>query len=251
MSAAEALRAAQAAGVAVTFDAEDLLLEASAEPPQDVLNVLARHKLSILALLRPGQDVWTAENWRARFDERAGFLEHDGGWSSLEAEVQAFEQCIVEWLNVNPTFSLAGRCAWCGKAATPSVMVLPFGAGERHEWLHAACWAFWHQRRREEAAQALKEMGISVLAIAKQVGLPSREPMAKPIEPPAKTPQPRAQPSASNGIPEDRRGFVGYVDGRFVHYCPECGEWGAHGIGVFLRRGQVGVWYCTEHKPKR
>src|SRR5262249_50262479 len=42
---------------------------------------------------------WHAEDWRARFDERAGFLEHDGGWSRLEAEVQAFEQCIVEWLN--------------------------------------------------------------------------------------------------------------------------------------------------------
>ena len=50
------------------------------------------------------------------------------------------------------------------------------------------------------------------------------------VEPPAEAPQPQTQPSASNGIPEDRRGFVGYVDGRFVHYCPECGEWGAHGI---------------------
>ncbi len=70
------------------------------------------------------------------------------------------------------------------------------------------------------------------------------------VEPPAEAPQPQTQPSASNGIPEDRRGFVGYVDGRFVHYCPECGEWGAHGIGVFLRRGQLGVWYCAEHNPK-
>jgi hypothetical protein len=94
-------------------------------------------------------------------------------------------------------------------------------------------------------------MGISVLAIAKQLGPPVDEPPAKPIEPPEEAPRPQTQPSASNGIPEDRRGFVGYVDGRFVHYCPECGEWGAHGIGVFLRRGQLGVWYCAEHKPKR
>ena len=69
------------------------------------------------------------------------------------------------------------------------------------------------------------------------------------VEPPAEAPQPQPQPSASNGIPEDRRGFVGYVDGRFVHYC-QCGEWGSHGVGVFLRRGQLGVWYCAEHKPK-
>jgi len=104
---------------------------------------------------------WDAEDWRARFDERAGFLEHDGGWSRLEAEVQAFEQCIVEWLNANPSFSPAGRCAWCGKAETPSAMVLPFGAGEHHAWLHAHCWPAWHHSRRAEATKALRTMGIA------------------------------------------------------------------------------------------
>jgi hypothetical protein len=121
--------------------------------------------LSLGALRNAGQAShsanWHAEDWRARFDERAGFLEHDGGWSRLEAEVRAFEQCIVDWLNANPTFSLTGRCAWCGKPETPSAMVLPFGAGEHHEWLHAECWALWYQRRREEAVLALRGMGIA------------------------------------------------------------------------------------------
>jgi hypothetical protein len=161
MSATEALRAAHAAGVTVVFDGEGLLLEADAEPPQAVLDVLARNKPAILALLRSGQHGCTAEDWRARFDERAGFLQHDGGWSRLEAEVQAFEQCIIEWLNANPTFSLAGRCAWCGKPETPSAMVLPFGAGEHHAWLHADCWPAWRQSRRSEAVLALRGMGIA------------------------------------------------------------------------------------------
>jgi hypothetical protein len=121
--------------------------------------------LSLRALPNAGQAShsanWHAENWRERFDERAGFLEHDGGWSRLEAEVQAFEQFIVEWLNANPTLSPAGRCAWCGKAETPSARVLPFGAGEHHEWLHAECWSAWYQRRREEAVLALRGMGIA------------------------------------------------------------------------------------------
>ena len=162
MSAAEALRAAHAAGVTVMFDGEGLLLEANAEPPQAVLDLLARHKLSILALLRSSQDGWTAEDWQARFDERAGFLEHDDGLSRVEAEVQAFECCIVEWLNRNPSSSSTGRCAWCGKPETPSAMVLPFGAGEHHAWLHGECWAAWYQRRREEAVLALREMGITM-----------------------------------------------------------------------------------------
>ena len=122
--------------------------------------------LSLGALPRAGQAsrsaAWHAEDWRARFDERAGFLEHDAGLSRLEAEVQGFKQCIVEWLNANPSFSLAGRCAWCGKPETPSATVLPFGAGEHHAWLHAECWALWYQRRREEAVLALRGMGITM-----------------------------------------------------------------------------------------
>ena len=163
MSAAEALRAAHAAGVTVMFDGEDLVLEASAEPPQAVLDVLARHKLSILALLRPGQGGWTADDWRARFDERAGFLEHDGGLLRVQAEVQASEQCIVEWLNANPTFSPAGRCAWCGRPESPGAVVVPFGTEPgAHAWLHADCWPAWHQSRRREAAMALRKMGIAL-----------------------------------------------------------------------------------------
>jgi hypothetical protein len=161
MSAAEALRAAHAAGVTVIFDGGSLVLEANAEPPQAVLDVLARNKPAILALLRSGQHGLTAEDWRARFDERAGFLEHDDGLLRVQAEVQAFEQCIVEWLNRNPSSSAEGRCTWCGKPETPSAVVLPFGAGEHHTWLHPECWAAWYQSRQAEADMALRRMGIA------------------------------------------------------------------------------------------
>ena len=104
---------------------------------------------------------WRAEDWRARFDERAAFLEHDCGLLRVEAEVQAFEHCIVEWLNSNPVSSPGGRCTWCGKLETPSAMPLPFGAGEHHAWIHSECWPAWHHSRRREAAMALRTMGIA------------------------------------------------------------------------------------------
>jgi hypothetical protein len=104
---------------------------------------------------------WDPDDWRARFDERAGFLEHDGGLSRLEAEAQAFASCIVEWLNFNPMPSSRGRCTWCGRPETPSAMVLQFGAGEQHAWLHAECWSAWHHSRKAEAATALRKMGIA------------------------------------------------------------------------------------------
>jgi hypothetical protein len=150
MSAVEALHAARAVGVTVTLNGENLVLEANAEPPQAVLHVLAHHKRGIVALLRSGQDGWTAEAWRARFDELRA-----------KAEVGAFNSCIAEWLNRNPSPSLAGRCAWCGKAETSRAMVVPYGAGEHHAWLHAECWPSWHQSRRREAAMALRKMGIA------------------------------------------------------------------------------------------
>ena len=151
MSAVEALSAARAAGVTVTLNGENLVLEANAEPPQAVLHVLAHHKHAIVALLRSGQNGWTAEDWRARWDELR-----------VKAEIGAFNSCIAEWLNRNPSPSPAGCCTWCGKAETPSATVLPFGAGEHHAWLHAECWRAWHQSRRAEATAALRTMGIAL-----------------------------------------------------------------------------------------
>src|SRR5262249_2064234 len=150
-SAVDALRAARAVGVTVTLNGGSLVLEANAEPPRAVLDVLARNKHAVLALLRSGQDGWTAEDWRARFDQMRP-----------QAGAGAFNSCIAEWLNRNPSPSLAGRCAWCGKAETPSAMVVPYGAGEHHAWLHAECYPGWHQSRRSEATLALKKMGIAL-----------------------------------------------------------------------------------------
>ena len=65
MTAAEALRTARAAGVEIALDGDDLVLEASSPPPEPVLEALSRNKAGIVALLRPGGDGWSAEDWQA------------------------------------------------------------------------------------------------------------------------------------------------------------------------------------------
>jgi hypothetical protein len=60
MSAAEALKAARAAGVCVSVDGDDLLLEAPAPSPSAVLDLLARHKAGIIALLHLADEGWSA-----------------------------------------------------------------------------------------------------------------------------------------------------------------------------------------------
>ena len=73
--------------------------------------------------------------------------------------------------------------------------------------------------------------------------------------PASAVPQPQPEPEqgsldVSGMTAEQRRGRVGYdKERRFLHYCVVCGEWGAFGYGVFLRRGQPGKWFCGNHKP--
>ncbi len=71
MSAGEVLQAARAAGVELRVDGDALILEAAAPPPADVIDLLSRHKPALVALLRPGNDGWTAQDWQAFFDEVA------------------------------------------------------------------------------------------------------------------------------------------------------------------------------------
>ena len=64
------------------------MLSAASAPPAAVLDALSRHKAEIVALLRPGRDGWSAEDWQVFFDERAGIAEFDGGLPRAEAEAQ-------------------------------------------------------------------------------------------------------------------------------------------------------------------
>jgi hypothetical protein len=161
MSAAEALKAARAAGVSVGIDGDDLALEASTPPPWAVLDALSRHKSDIVALLRPENERWSAEDWQAFFDERAGIIEFDGGLPRPQAEAQALECSVIKWLNRNPVQSSPGRCLECGASDRQDDPLLPFGAEPgTHAWLHAECWPAWHQARQADAIAALSAMGI-------------------------------------------------------------------------------------------
>jgi hypothetical protein len=73
VSAAEALKAARAAGLELTLDGDDVALEAPAPPPAEIIELLSRHKPAIVMLLRPALDGWSALDWQDFFDERAGY----------------------------------------------------------------------------------------------------------------------------------------------------------------------------------
>jgi hypothetical protein len=101
MSASSALGLARRAGVRVQLDGEDLELSASSEPPAVVLHLLARHKAEVVTLLRLCSHGWSAEDWLAYYNERAGIAEYDGKLSRQLAEAQAFACCVIKWRELN------------------------------------------------------------------------------------------------------------------------------------------------------
>jgi hypothetical protein len=132
MSAAEALQAAQNAGVEIGIDGDDLVLEASAPPPAAILDLLSRHKAEVLALL--------------------------------------------------------AATARGNKLLAPTLL----------------------SERGEQPAEG--EPGLEQRWAA-------------------------------------RRGRIQELEGAFLHFCVECGAFGAFGYGVSLRAGRLGRWYCAEHRP--
>jgi hypothetical protein len=53
-------------------------------------------------------------------------------------------------------------------------------------------------------------------------------------------------PSFEEPCPE-RRGLVERQGSLFLHFCVECGRWGAYGFGTTL--SHPGRWYCRLHRP--
>jgi hypothetical protein len=161
MSGADALREARTAGINLRMEGCDLALQADTPPPASLLERLARHKPEIVALLRPGRDGWSAEDWQAHFDERAGIAEFDCGLPRQEAEARAFECCVVEWMNRTFERSLPGRCRACGGGDHAHDVLLPLGIEPTgHVWLHSRCWPAWRAGSKAEAVAALNAMGI-------------------------------------------------------------------------------------------
>jgi hypothetical protein len=129
MRAAEALRAAQTAGLAVRVEGKDLVLQASAPPPQELLGALSELKPEIIQLLRAANDLWSVQDWLAFFDARAGIAEFDGDLLRAEAEALALTSCVTEWLNRNPlSWMAAGHVEPVGG----DQMIGPSGHCHRH-----------------------------------------------------------------------------------------------------------------------
>jgi hypothetical protein len=162
VKALQIIDAARGLGVTLSIDGDSLLLRSDLPRPQEVLDALSRHKSEIVSFLQTDRSGWSAQDWRAFFDERAAIAGFDGGLPRHEAEAGAFRACVVEWLSRNPVRSEEDRCSWCGGRERGDNGLLPFGAdGAGHAWLHSACWRPWHEHRQAQAVDFLRAIGFA------------------------------------------------------------------------------------------
>jgi hypothetical protein len=117
MRALEALKAARAAGVDITLDGEDLVLQAPAPPPALVLDALSRNKAEIVALLRLGNDRRTGEDWQAFDHEQA-----DVRLSGIPAETKGISWAEWKAATLNRLFQEQGIAREPGRISTATVL---------------------------------------------------------------------------------------------------------------------------------
>ena len=102
-------------------------------------------------------------------------------------------------------------------------------------------------KRAEPVVKLLAEYKVEVLAAlaatANEVGLLAQPPSFGRVTQPAEGEPGLEQPCAA------RRGRIQELKGAFLHFCVECGAFGAFGYGASLRAGRPGRWYCAEHRP--
>ena len=165
MSAAEALKAARAAGVELRLDGDDLVLEAAAPPPpRSSTCCRATSPASWRCCGRVGT-VGRARTGRSSSTNEPASPSSTAGCRAPEAEARAFDCCVVEWLNRNFVRSPPERCLACGGGDHAHDALLPHGTEPTgHAWLHSRCWPAWYAGRKAEAVAALEAMGIATPA---------------------------------------------------------------------------------------
>ncbi len=118
--AAEALRAARAAGVTVTSDGQHLSLVAPAEPPAEVLDLLRQHKSALVELLQHDAGAW-ADAVATRLDpDRPPTDVPPSRWTQFIVDCRSFVE--GEWAEKAAALKWDGRQLFGCHCDRPSIL---------------------------------------------------------------------------------------------------------------------------------
>jgi hypothetical protein len=105
----------------------------------------------------PFSAVWTPEDWRVYYLERAAIREYDGGLTRAEADRRAWRETANRWWHEHGFRAPPGICCGCAKPVSLAEAI-PLPHEQRaHD---ADCVAAFGRRWLREAAEALARFGI-------------------------------------------------------------------------------------------
>ena len=171
VSAADALRVAQAVGISLDLDGEDLVLQAPAPPPSNVLDVLSVYKAEIVAMLRArspaishaaNASVVSAGSkwWRDLLAERSVHHELAGRRPRSEAERVAWAEMQNRWHMGHGERVSGDICAGCRRPIGSAVALDLIDGCRVHLDDENACLIRHGKRWRAAATRALAELGL-------------------------------------------------------------------------------------------
>ena len=159
MTGAEAIALARRRGVTLRVFLGNLRVYSEGEPDESLVRLLRDNKQAVMDAILGAET--ESDRWRRVLAEKVETITQLRGLSRHDAEREAFQHVLIEFLNATHPDTDPTRCGHCGDPETPDATLLPFGVGERHAWLHQRCWVPWRERRWTEAIAALVAMGIT------------------------------------------------------------------------------------------
>jgi hypothetical protein len=159
MTGAEIIALAKKRGVAVEVFFGKLRVRAESEPDESLVRLLRDNRQAIIdAFLEAETD---ADRWRRLLSEKIETIVKVRGLQRPDAEAEAFQHIVTEYLNETHPTTDPRVCAHCRGPDLPLTPILPFGVGDRHAWLHQRCRDRWAEARRTAAVERLAAMGIA------------------------------------------------------------------------------------------
>jgi hypothetical protein len=134
MTGAEAIALARRRGVTLEVFLGNLRVYSKGEPDESLVRLLRDNKHAVVDAILA---VETESDRRRRvLAEKVETIMTIRGLPRLDAEREAFEHVLSDYLNVMHPNTDPNRCAHCCVPETPDATLLPIGVGERHAWLH-------------------------------------------------------------------------------------------------------------------
>ena len=105
-------------------------------------------------------------------------------------------------------------------------------------------------KQAEAVVKLLREHKAEVLRALAASASPAVRSDAKPPSRESTVPVGNGEPGLRQPCAARRGRVEELPDGPLLHFCTECGAWGAFGYGVNMRAGRQGRWSCAAHRPQ-